>query len=336
MRGLKFGGVIAGLLMATAPLSACAGGSSAGSGGADGDETLRIGVPADVFDVVPVAVAVEEGMFDEQGIDVELEVIHTAVDAVKAMIGGEVDFAATGAPAAIQAVSSGAEVRLVAPIVQTSPYVLMANADWSSLDEIKGHSIAVSDLGSSPDVAARQALAENGIPESEVEFLHLGPNAERLAATIAGSADSVMLSGERVGIAEEQGLYEVADFTEQGIKTVNIALVAREDSLKADPELGDRVREALKAAYAFVVDPDNKQSVIDISADYLEIDGDDPVVQGTYDYFISNKENDLVNSPDGRFDAEALQIDLDASAAANPEAEGLTVIDITADGAVRE
>lgn len=308
-----------------------------GPDAASGDRgTLTMAVPTGVFDVAPIAIGIEQGLFADAGVDVKLEIVHDGVDATKALIGHKVDLALTGGAAVMQAVAADSGVKLAAPVVQTSPYLLATREQLSGVEDLRGKSIAVSELGSSSDLAARQALAANGIDVADVHIRPLGGNSERMAAVVAGSADAVVLSSERRKTAEQLGLHVLVDFTKQQIQTLNIAIAALDSDLSGAPDLAGKLRDAVQKSLAFVVDPANKDVVMEQTAKYLELKTDDPETQDTYQYFVDNQGNPLVMPTDGKFVYSVIEADLAALSKGNKDIESLTPGDVVAEGSLAQ
>jgi ABC-type nitrate/sulfonate/bicarbonate transport system substrate-binding protein len=97
------------LAAATLALTAC--GSDRG-GGSDG--TIRIAISSDSLATQLVRMAADLGKFSDEGLDVELTTSNGGAQAVTAMLSGNVQFAAAGAPEVITTNAKGRKVKALA------------------------------------------------------------------------------------------------------------------------------------------------------------------------------------------------------------------------------
>ena len=99
------------LLTASAlALTACAG----GGGGGDTGGTIRIAISSESLATQLVRMAADLGMFKGEGLDVELVNSNGGAQAVTAMLSGNVQFAAAGAPEVITSNAEGRDVKAIA------------------------------------------------------------------------------------------------------------------------------------------------------------------------------------------------------------------------------
>jgi NitT/TauT family transport system substrate-binding protein len=124
---------------------------------------MRIAVPDFVSSTMfPLVVAKELGIFGDEGVDVEIELIP-GLAAVKSLRDGAVDFSAGPAHAPVMIFPGWRGVKLVATVSQGTPWMLVMRAGLAKRGEIlkvKGHRIAV-DKG--PGLVFKYLLSEAGI-----------------------------------------------------------------------------------------------------------------------------------------------------------------------------
>ena len=158
---------------------------------------MRIAVPDLVSNsYFPAVAAVELGFFEDQGIDVELEMIFPVGRAMEALRDGGVDCVAGPAHATLSAFPGWQGAKLLAALSQHTFWVL---GQRSSLGARPGDVAAVKGLrigaAPGPDAALRRLLDEAGVdPESDVAL-----------ATVPGSGEPGVSFGVHAAKALEEG-----------------------------------------------------------------------------------------------------------------------------------
>jgi NitT/TauT family transport system substrate-binding protein len=173
-------------LAATALLAAACG-SSGSSDGADGASedlpSLTIGYSA-WPGWFPLAVAEEQGLFEEAGLDVKLEYFADYTASLDALVAGKVDVNAQTLNDTIFAVASGAEQKIV--VVNdnsTGNDAVICDESITSIADLKGKTIAA-EAGVVDHFLLLQGLAKEGMTEKDVDFR--GVKTDAAAAAFAG------------------------------------------------------------------------------------------------------------------------------------------------------
>jgi ABC-type nitrate/sulfonate/bicarbonate transport system substrate-binding protein len=107
-RIVRWGALLAALVTAALTLTAC-GSDGGGEGG-----KIRIAISSDSLATQLVRMAADLGKFSDEGLDVELTTSNGGAQAVTAMLSGDVQFAAAGAPEVITTNAKGREVKALA------------------------------------------------------------------------------------------------------------------------------------------------------------------------------------------------------------------------------
>ncbi len=168
----------------------------------------------------PAQLAVDQGFFRDEGLDVEyITAAQGAVAAVAAVVGGSAFAAFTGAPVATSAVGKGSPVRIA--IVASNQYGAELTASnklmkdkgvdpKSSLEQkvkaLKGAKIGIYAPGDSTDQLLRVFFRKYGInADTDVELVSTGNAANMLAAFQRGSLDVMTVSPPTGEQAESAG-----------------------------------------------------------------------------------------------------------------------------------
>ena len=123
----------------------------------------------------PMYVAIEEGYFEEEGIDLELVCGFGADKTMTAVISGEADIGFMGSEASIYTYAEGATDYVVnfAQLTQRAGNFLVAREEMPDFtwDDLKGHLVLGGRKGGMPEMVFEYILKENGIdPETDLEI----------------------------------------------------------------------------------------------------------------------------------------------------------------------
>ncbi len=171
------------------------------TGRAKAQETVKLAFCSQLLCVVPYEFTRAQGMFEAEGLSVELVYTRGGNAAMQALVGGAVDYAATSFDVALQAFANGAAIRRFATTGRLPLFALaVAPSQAEAITELKGlegETVGVSALGNADHTLLLYLLAEAGADSSKVEFAVLGPNlfeALRRGQVAAGMVQEPALS----------------------------------------------------------------------------------------------------------------------------------------------
>ena len=120
--------------------------------------------------------AKDSGMLAKYGFSADVLLIPGTPRTVQALIAGDLDYVAAGAPASLRARAQGADVVVLSTLANFSSQRIMLRPEstLSNFRELKGKIIGVTQYGSGGDTFLRAALRKTGIKESEVTILQMG------------------------------------------------------------------------------------------------------------------------------------------------------------------
>lgn len=179
----------AALLVGALALAACGGSEdeetgSGGDGGSDtATETVTIGYSA-WPGWFPLAVAEEQGFFDDVGLDVELEFFADYTASLDALVAEQLDINSQTLSDTIFAVSSGAEQKVV--VVgdnSTGNDAIICDESVESIADLEGRTVAA-EAGVVDHFLLLQGLATEGLTEDDIDFQ--GVKTDAAAAAFAG------------------------------------------------------------------------------------------------------------------------------------------------------
>lgn len=193
-------------------LSACSSSEEAGAEATgDGSGVTQLTVAAiEIADYAPVFYALENGFFDDEGLDVTITPIPGGAAAVPLLVNGEAQIGSISWISYIQAVSEGLDLRAVLPGAEAaenfSGIVALPESGITSPGDLAGKRVAVNAVRGLAELTARAALDEGGVDSDSVVFLEL-PLPDMGASLANGNVDAAwvvepFLAGLRANGAE--------------------------------------------------------------------------------------------------------------------------------------
>lgn len=243
------------------------------SSSSEAQEPLK--VPVAIPAVTPAAttfvVARDRGYYREEGLDVQLIVMPSAVG-TQALIGGNVRFSTVGG-AGLLPILRGAPLRFSFATFNRPMFWLYAKSDIRSVKDLKGKKVGVSSFGSGPDSLLRDLLKKHGLEGGrEVAILAMGAGTARFYALQAGSVDAAMLSIPANFMAQGAGYRELVSFIDQEWVELQGSVVVTEQLLASDPMQVEKfIRATLKG---FFYSRDQRSETTAILARFLRMPED--------------------------------------------------------------
>lgn len=222
----------------------------------------------------PTWVAQKQGLFHKHGLDVE-PVFIIGGRAAQAMLAGEVHVGTYGPSHVINAVVAGGDLVMFMGIQNKVRYVVVVHPSIKRAEDLKGKRFAI---GSNPaglaSLAAHVALDHMGLSSrrDNITLLLVGEDPLRLAALRADSVQATLLHPELATMAASQGYHPILDMAALNIPFQSTGLVTRRKLLKSEPQMVERIARANIDAIAYIRNPGNKKTVIQILLEKLRLD----------------------------------------------------------------
>ncbi len=192
----------------------------------------------------PIFVAEHLEYFKEEGIDARIVVIRSDI-AMKGLITGDVDFASS-ISSVVKAAAIGAPVKTVINFFNGSFFYLVTKPTITSIEQLRGKTVAISRYGSATDFDARAAFRHFGLdPNRDVKILAIGGGPTRIAALISGHVESAILNNIEKLPAEKAGMKAIL-FTGQYLRQPVGGLGT---AVQAITERRDDIRKGIRALY---------------------------------------------------------------------------------------
>jgi ABC-type nitrate/sulfonate/bicarbonate transport system substrate-binding protein len=148
--------------------------------------------------------AARRGFAEQEGLKIEITDVKDDQVGMRALISGQVDSfdSATGG---VIAAARGADLKFVGCSWLAVPYVVMARSGITTMDGLKGKTIAASAPGTPPDIVARASLAAAKVPDQDIRFAAIGGDRDRYNALLGGIVDAAVVANEYAPLPSSKG-----------------------------------------------------------------------------------------------------------------------------------
>jgi NitT/TauT family transport system substrate-binding protein len=232
---------------------------------------------------LPMWMALEAGIFEQNGLEVELTNIASSTG-IPAVLAGDVQFAAIGGSETLSASVQGADLAIIGISAPVYPFVFMAQPSISNVEQLKGKKVGVSNVGSSSDIATRVMLRKIGLdPDNDVTIVPVGSLQNRTAALLNGAIDGGAAQPPEQLALEDKGLHIIYDLAAQKLPAATDSIVVQRTWLNGHRDVAQRYIDSIVQAIAR--SRQDKEKAISVLKKYLNND-DQRALETTYDFFV--------------------------------------------------
>ncbi|KLL12868.1 ABC transporter substrate-binding protein [Protofrankia coriariae] len=219
--------------------------------------TLRLGYFPNLTHA-PAVYGIDQGIFAQKlgpGVELKTATFNSGVQASEALISGALDATYIGPNPAVNTFtkSKGEAVRIVSGVTSGGAG-LVVKSDITSVEQLRGRTIATPSLGNTQDVALRYYLKQHGLAtdKSGGGDVQIRPqdNTVTVDAFKSGAIDGAWVPEPTLSrLISDGGKLLVDEATEwPGGRFVTTLLLVRTDYLKSNPEIVRRLVEANAAS----------------------------------------------------------------------------------------
>ncbi|MGY1594082.1 ABC transporter substrate-binding protein [Geodermatophilus sp. SYSU D00708] len=259
-------------------LAACGGSDDAGGGGggADGGLTpVTIGTQP-IVDSAPLYLGVDQGFFEEEGIDLTIESASGGAVVVPSVVSGDYQFGRGNVLSTMIAVDQGLPLTCITNANSTAgnpdfgAVVVPADSPIQSMADLGGTTVSVNTLNNIGDTTIRAVVEDAGGDPQAVQFVEI-PFPDAPAALQSGQVDAAWILDPFLTEAVDAGArvlsYNFSDFHPE----LDISCVFTSQQLmQEDPELVAAFQRAMDKSLEF--SQQNPDEVRRITGTYTEID----------------------------------------------------------------
>ena len=212
--------------------------------------TLRIGSAQVSIASIPVVVAIQQKLFEAEGINAEIVDFDGGGPAVQALAGAGIDLCICAGDHALRLASRGLGGAVLVALLDKHPYSLLAPAGSAASDlaSLRGKAVGITSPGSLTDNTLRFMIRKLGLnPDTDYEIIAAGTGAAMRAAIERGSVAAGMFTTPDVQAYMATGKYKfIADFRD--LDYMALDLIAVGSWLKANDATAHAVARAIVKA----------------------------------------------------------------------------------------
>lgn len=229
--------------------------------------TVKLNEVAHSIFYAPLYVAIEEGYFEKEGIDLELVTGFGADKTMTALLSGEADIGFMGPETTVYTANEGANDKVVnfAQLTQRAGNFVVAREDMPdfSWNDLKEKTVLGGRAGGMPEMVFEYVLKENGIdPSTDLTIDQSIDFGSTAAAFSGGSGDfSVEFEPGATNLEKEGAGFVVASLGVDSGYVPYTAFSAKESYIQKHPELIQSFTNALQKGMNYV----NQHSSEDIA-----------------------------------------------------------------------
>ncbi len=228
--------------------------------------TLRVGMlPVTAY--LGLYVAREQGWFQEEGLDLDVQIMAGGAEIIPAMIGGSLDLGIVNTFSHVLARDRGFDVRAVAASASeargnpTHAILVGSNSSIQSARDLEGRTFGINTLNNIDHLMVQIWLRDNGADPQRVNFVEI-PFPQHPAAIAQGRVDAIGPTEPFVTVALSQGARVLAyHYTDTNPTTLLGYYAATGDWLSRNPAQARGFANAIHRANSYLeANPEEKRA----------------------------------------------------------------------------
>lgn len=214
---------------------------------------ITINYPTRTGQVWPLYIAKEGGYYAKYGYDVKLAFgVHPA--GIAMLVSNEAAMTPYTLEQAMQASSKDASLVMLGSPFKKSLFALMANKTITSMKDLKGKRLGVSQIGDAPYNYTIGLLAKAGLTQRDVQWLTVGTDVNGRAAALAGNrVDATMITAPVYFKLEQEGFKNLGNISDYDDIYAPSVYLFKKTLVAANPKLPEAIikahAEAIKRFY---------------------------------------------------------------------------------------
>ncbi len=247
-------------------------------------ERLTIGWSAIAGSQAPFWITKEAGLFEKNGLDVTMIFLDGGSRATQAMMSGDLPIAQVGGNAPVVAKLRGADVTLIAGLLNVLAYSMVVAPEIKRPEDLRGKKLTVSRFGSNSDYATRKILLKWGLrPDIDVAVLQIpGGQPTRLAAIQSNQVHGMVAQPPVTNLARKLNLNIIAEPEDFGGAYPTTPVASRVSYIRDKRDTVRKfTRALLEGIYVYKTQKDFSKKII---GKYVKTDDND-ALEDSYQFF---------------------------------------------------
>ena len=179
-------------------------------------QTLKVGITSKTLFFMPYYIGQKRGFYAAENLKVEPVLIGRSDVQLAALLAGELQFGSLNADATIVINEKGGNLKVIAGVDNSAPYILIGGKAYKKIDDLKGIRIGVSALRGGATSILLDYLKSKGLlyPRDFAMVVISGGTSARLTALESGAIAGGVLGIPYSDIAVDQGFNRLGDTLE--------------------------------------------------------------------------------------------------------------------------
>ncbi|MBR8835839.1 MAG: ABC transporter substrate-binding protein [Stigonema ocellatum SAG 48.90 = DSM 106950] len=256
--------------------------------------TIEIGLPTlkTSFANVDVAIAQDLGFFKQQGLNITIKNLDSAVKVVQALVANDIAIGGSSFEPVISAAIAGGDVAIVGTYANRLTVSMVTPKTIKSVADLRGKKVGVQDIGAFREIMTRMVLQSAKLTPQDVQYIPISPPSY-IQALLAGQIESAILQTEQVSeiLKRDSRFHVLVDLHKVEPEYYYGSYLVRKDWLAKNSDLAVRYLTALIQAHRFMYQ--NKADTIRIAAKTTGFDAS--AIENTYDLLLGKHQVFPVN-----------------------------------------
>lgn len=188
---------------------------------------------------IPVFYAIDNGIFEKHGLDIEIKFFRGGVATHRAAASAQsgLDVAWTPAPIAMSGIARGSGLKMFHSMAFRFEAQLATAPQIKTAKQLRGHTIGIEGRGGYSHLGALSVMQGVGLTDNDVKYLKTPPPA-RVPFLVEKKADAVLIHVEQVFLAQNlrKGVNKVADLWKIRPNYFYGVFIAPDAKLKSNPD----------------------------------------------------------------------------------------------------
>lgn len=241
-------------------------------------------------DSTPLYLGIQEGFFEEEGLDIEVKIAESGSAIIPSVVNGESPIGYANVVSDLAAIDQGLDIKFVSsccgvgsdPDESTSQVFVEEDSDIQGPEDLPGKKIAVNSTKNLGDVTIPVALENNGIDPSGIEYVPMNYS-DMSGALERGDVDAIWMVEPFRTIALDNGYRPVlSNFVEAFPDATLGYYITSGDFAENNPEIVESFQKAMDKSNEYATENTDKLRELAVSEVGLDQDVADRILFGVY------------------------------------------------------
>ena len=210
--------------------------------------------------------AQQQGFFEEQGLQVELQNFGSGLKVVQAVVSGDVQVGGSSIEPVVNASAQGGQLSIIGGYADRLTVSMVTPDSIQSAADLRGQNLGIQDVGAFREVMTRMVLESAGLTPDDVSYRPVDSNAY-ISALLSGQISSAILQTEQAveTINQDEGFHELVDLYDLEPDYYYGTYFVDKDWLAQNEDTAVRFLTAITKAHRFMYE--NRDETVQIVAE---------------------------------------------------------------------